>query len=435
MIFFWKYFFLPNLLFWTLINLAVAAPVSLPQLLAEADANNPSLQVAKSQIDVSSAMIDQVTSLPDPVMSIALSNYPIDNLSTDVTPMTGNEFRLAQMFPFPGKLDTKGKIAAEKSRWFASAYQDARLQIRQQVKDAWYRLLFQRQAIELTERNLKIIDDFIKLTETRYEVGKGLQQNVLKAQLQRSKQLDMLLSLQQQEAATLAELNSLAGRETNQPLQIEDQLLGVTAEFNLAELQQLAEEKRPMFASFAALIDQYKEQRNLAKLDYKPDFTIWGSWRWRDNDLPDKGTDFVSAGISFNLPVRLARREAAVAEADSSLRLAYQKRADFSNKVNLMIHSSLTKFEQSSRLVELYQGGILPQAEQTYQATLSAYQVDKVDFLDLLDSVMSLYRYQIDYARALSDQQRSRAQLEAAAGLDDISQTTSTPIKKEKPHA
>jgi len=415
--------------------MAFAEPIQLQQLLDEADQNNPSLKAAYEQIAVAESKIDQVTSLSDPVLSIALSNYPIDELKTDVTPMTGNEIRLAQMFPFPGKLDSKGKIAAEKSRWFASAYQDARLQIRQQVQDAWYRLLFQRQAIELTERNLKIIDDFIKLTETRYEVGKGLQQNVLKAQLQRSKQMDMLLGLQQSEAATLAELNSLAGHETDRPLEITAQLEGITTAFDLTELQQLAEQKRPMFAAFSALIDQYKAQRGLADLDYKPDFTLWAGYRWRDNDLPDGGTDFVSAGISFNLPVRQARRGAAVAEADSLLRMAYQKRNDFRNKVNLMIHRALTKYEQAGQLAKLYQSGIIPQAEQTFQATLSAYQVDKVDFLDLLDSVMSLYRYQIDYARALSDQQRSRAQIEAAAGLVDMNQMMSTPIEKEKPHA
>ena len=389
----------------------------LDELLAEAD-QNPSLKVAFEQIAVAESKIDQATSLADPVLSIALSNYPIDELKTSTTPMTGNEVRLAQKFPFPGKLDTKGKIAEQKSNWFASAYQDARLQVRRQVKDAWYRLLFQRRAIKLTEHNLQLLDDFIRLTETRYQVGKGLQQNVLKANLQRSKQLDKLLVLQQQEEATRAELNSLVGRPTDQTLEIEAQLESETSSYLLADLQQQAEQKRPMFGAFAALIKQFEAQRELAKLDYKSDFTLWAGYRWRDDALADGGTDFVSTGISFNLPVRRDRRAAAVAEADSSLRLAYQKRNDFRNKVNLAIHRAVTRFEQTSRLIELYRSGIIPQAEQTFKATLSAYQVDKVDFLDLLDSVMSLYRYQIDFARTLSDQQRSQATLEAAAGLE-----------------
>jgi cobalt-zinc-cadmium efflux system outer membrane protein len=187
--------------------------------------------------------------------------------------------------------------------------------------------------------------------------------------------------------------------------------------YNLTDLQRQAEKNRPMFEAFDALIDQYKAQRKLAMLNYKPDFTLWGGYRWRDNGLPDGGTDFVSAGISVNLPIHRARLDAAVAEADSALRMAHQKRNDFRNKVDLTIHRAMTKFDQAGQLVKLYKSGIIPQAEQTYQATLSAYQVDKVDFLNLLDAVMSLYRYDIDYARAISDQQRSRAQLEAAAGI------------------
>jgi outer membrane protein TolC len=417
---------IPSIVFTLLLSCAVFAtsawtaeePPQLTQLLNEADSGNPSLLAAFEQIAVAESKIDQVTSLPDPVLSFALSNYPVDELQADITPMTGNELRLAQMVPFPGKLDAKGRIAAQKSRWFAFAYQDARLQIRQQVKDAWYRLSFLRQAITLTERNLSILDDFIRLTETRYEVGKGLQQNVLKAHLQRSKQMEKLLALQQQQEATLAELNSLAGRATDQPLETPTGPEPAAASYALDELRLQAERNRPMYAAFAALIEQYKQQRTLADLDYRPDVTLWAGYRWRDDDLADGGTDFVSTGISINLPVYRSRRQAAVVEADSSLRMAYQKRNDFHNKVSLAIHRSLTSLEQATTLVDLYRNGIIPQANQTFQASLSAYQVDKVDFLTLLDAVMSLYRYEIEYARTLSDQQRSRARIEAAAGLD-----------------
>jgi len=411
-------------------SLAMAQPAQLTDILNEADAQNPSLRVQQEQIEMASSQIKQVTSLQDPIISVSLLNYPVNSFTTNRTPMTGNEIRLAQMFPFPGKLDAKGRVAAKKSLWFAAAYQDTRLQLRRQVKDAWYRLLFQRQAIQLTQRNLKIFDDFIKLTEARYEVGKGLQQNVLKAHLQRSRQLDKLLVLQQQEEATVAELNSLVGRKTDQPLEINDQLQSFDKGFKLNELQEQATQKRPMFKAYSALIDQYKAQRQLARLDYRPDFTLWAGYRWRDDSLVDGGNDFISTGISFNLPVRKERRAASVAAADSALRLAFKKRNSFLNQVDLEIHRSLTSFEQAGKLADLYQNGIIPQANQTFQATLSAYQVDQVDFLDLLDSLLTLYRYEIDFIKALSDQQRSMARLEAAAGLEiDRLPEQSTPFK------
>lgn len=418
--------FIVSLLWVVPLSIAQAQPTQLEDLLNEADNNNPSLQGNHEQIASALHKIDQVRSLADPVISVTLSNYPTDSFKTNQTAMTGNEIRLAQKFPFPGKLDTRGNIAKQKSQWFASVYQDNRLQVRGQVKDAWYRLIFQRQAIELTNSNLQVLDDFIKMTEVRYEVGKGRQQDVLKAHLQRSLQLDKLLSLRQQEKATLAELNSLTGRETDQALELEGKLDVIPSTFELNTLQRQAEQRRPMFKAYTAFIEQYKGQRELARLDYKPDFTLWAGYRWRDDSLADNGADFVSAGISFNLPVRQKRRSAAVAEADSSLRVAIQKRNQFRNQLHLDINRTLTRFEYAGELADLYQSGIIPQANQTFQSTLSAYQVNQASFLDLLDSLMVVYRYKIDLIKAISDQQRSMAKLAAAAGLevDQLSEKT-----------
>jgi hypothetical protein len=66
--------------------------------------------------------------------------------------------------------------------------------------------------------------------------------------------------------------------------------------------------------------------------------------------------------------------------------------------------------------VALYRTGIIPQAQQSFDASLAAYQVGKLELLSLLDSLMTLYRYQIDYQRALTDALRDAARLEAATG-------------------
>jgi outer membrane protein TolC len=383
----------------------------LENLLLAAD-GNPSLRSALEEIHIAESKAVQAGSLSDPVMSWSVLNYPVEDESGN-SHRVFYEVRISQMYPYWGKLDTRQKSAAKRSQWFASAFADARLQMRSYVKDAWYRLLFLQQAIDLTKRNLQILDDFIRLTETRYEVGKGLQQNVLKAHLQRSKQLDKLLDLEQQLETTIAELNSLAGRASGQQLATAAKLHELSSVFNLEELQRQAHAKRPMYSAYQALIEEVEAKRNLAKLDYRPDFTLYAAYRLSTDD-----DDAVVAGVSFNLPVRRERRAAAVAEADSLLRQVIQKRNDFNLQVDLSIHQSLARYQQAGKLAKLYQTGIIPQANQTFQATLSAYQVDKVDFLDLLDSLMTLYQYEIDYIKALSDQHRSLAELEAAAGLD-----------------
>ncbi|SHI51546.1 Outer membrane protein TolC [Malonomonas rubra DSM 5091] len=383
----------------------------LQQLLAEAD-NNPALTKRFAEIDVYQNKVVQAGALSDPVMSLSVLNFPIEDGSDD-DHRVFYELRISQMFPFWGKLDARAKAAARKAQWYSGAFEDVRLQVRGQVKDAWFRLLFQQQAIELTKRNLKLIDDFIRLTETRYEVGTGLQQNVLKAHLQRSKQLDKLLEFEQLKEATSAELNSLAGRASHQSLEPDGRLVKSNLDLSLVELQQNVDSRRPMFTAYEALIEAFETNRTLAKLDDWPDFTLFAAYRYEPEE-DDAGV----VGISFNLPVRRERRAAAKAEADSALRQVIQERNDFGIKVDLAIHRALTRYQQSGKLAELYQSGIIPQADQTFQATLSAYQVDKVDFLDLLDSLMTLYSYQIDHIKAISDQQRSLAAIEAAAGLE-----------------
>ncbi len=407
-------------LFFTLPGFAALPvdPQPLATLLEEATRNNPALLAARDQVEVSSARIDQVSSLPDPQLSVSLLNYPVNTLSSADTPMTGNDFKLSQKFPFPGKLATKKELARQQVLWAQAKYADLLLQVRQQVRDSWYTLSFKRRAIALTQANIALLDDFIRLTETRYRVGKGLQQNVLTAQLERSRLFDRLLGLQRDAEISQARINSLAARATELPLDDIPGPVEITYGPTLAGLQQQARENRPLFAAFDALIGQGEQKAKLAELDYRPDFNLWAGYRFRDDDLTDGGTDFASGGISINLPFPVAKRRAAVQEADAGLRMAHQQRNDFTRQVDFELHRSLAELQQAQKLIELYGGGIVPQAEQAYLATLAAYQVDKVDFLALTDSLMTLYRYRIDLARAESDAQRSLARIGATTGLD-----------------
>jgi outer membrane protein TolC len=396
-------------------------PEPLVQLLAEVVRGNPSLQAAREQVNVAAARPDQAAALPDPQLSISLLNYPVDNLATDVTAMTGNDFKLAQMFPFPGKLATRRELARQQQIWAQARYADLGLQIRQQVRDAWYLLGFQQQAIELTQTHLGLMDDLSRLVETRYRVGKGMQQNVLKAQVERSRLVDLLVKLQRDARVTQAKINNLVGRPTTETFDRLPEPIQVDKPLSLADLQQAARRNRPMFQAFDALIAQAEQKNKLANLDYRPDLTVWGSYRFRDNDLPDGGTDFISGGLTINLPFPVAKRRAAVQEAEATQRLAQQQREDFARQVDFELSRSLSDLEQAGKLIELYAGAIIPQVEQAYKATLTAYQVDQVDFLTLADAQMAVYNYKIDYARAQSEFQRSLARIRATSGQDDVS--------------
>jgi outer membrane protein TolC len=390
---------------------------TLNQLVDEAIKNNPDLAAAKSQWDKFSFVTSQVGSLQDPELSFSFSSYPRDTLSSDETPMTGNELRLAQKFPFPGKLQGLSYLAREQARWYEALYQDKHYLVARKIKDAWYRLYFNQQSMAVTERNLALVDDIIRLTEVRYETGSGLQQDVLKAQVKRSQFMERIMTLQQQRATLQSELNRLLNRSSDVVYEPPRELEMVPTETSLEAFIEAGSEKRPMNSAYQSLIKRYRYQNDLAELDDYPDMTVFASWRFRDNNLPDGGTDFVSAGISINLPVYREKRRAAKAEAMAAVRMAERQADDFRNSVAQSIESAYARMEETRQQADLYQKGIIPQTSQSFQSALGSYQVGKLEFISLLDALMTAYQAELDYYRVSSEYMRSLAWLEAESTI------------------
>ncbi len=390
---------------------------ALDQLVEEALTNNPDLAAAKARWQQATYKSPQAGSLMDPVLSFSLSNYPRDTLSSTDTPMTGNELKLAQALPFPGKLGNRSALADEQARWFEAVYQDQHLQIARRVKDAWYRLYFQEQAIAVTERNMALVDDIIRLTEVRYETGTGLQQDVLKAQVERSRLMERLMSLRQKRSVVQAELNRLLNRPSGGTYDVPETLELVAIEQDLESFQRAGREKRPMMNAYQSLIKRYRYQSRLAELNDYPDMTVFASWRFRDDALADGGTDFVGAGISVNLPVYRDKRRAEKAEAAAAIRMAERQAEDFRNSVAESLQNAYTRMQETQQQTELYNQGIIPQTSQSFQAALSSYQVGKLEFISLLDSLMTSYLAEMEYYRLSSEYMRSLAWLEAESTL------------------
>jgi outer membrane protein TolC len=389
----------------------------LDQLINEAMTNNPELAAAKAQWEQFTFKAPQAGSLQDPILSFAFSNYPRDTLSSNDTPMTGNELRLAQKFPFPGKLKGRSDMAKEQARWFEAVYQDKHFQIARKVKDVWFRLHFNQQAIDVTERNLELINDVIRLTEVRYETGTGLQQDVLKAQVKRSQFIERLISLRQQRAAQQAELSRLLNRSTDTAYETPDELTMLTTEMGLESFQSAGKDQRPMNSAYRSLIKRYRYQNHLAELDDYPDVTVFANWRFRDDSLPDGGTDFVGVGVSVNLPIYREKRRAAKAEAKAAVRMAERQAEDYRNSVAQSIQSAYARMEETRKQAELYRKGIIPQTSQSFQSALGSYQVGKLEFISLLDALMQTYQAEMDYYRISSEYMRSLAWLEAESTL------------------
>jgi outer membrane protein TolC len=275
------------------------------------------------------------------------------------------------------------------------------------------------------------------IAESRYSVGQGVQQDIYKAGLEKSKLLDMQINFRQQRKSLEANLNYLLYRPGTTPV-------GKIADFNLPAVTLAAEqlnaaalEKRPQVKSLTQLTHKGEAAHRLAEKEFYPDFNLSFEYMFREASMNDPGEDMFSVGVTFNLPLQHERRQSMLRESVSGTSMATEELNALKSSIGFAVNDSLAQLERLQKLSELYKTGIIPQAEQSLESAVIGYRVNKIDFLTLLDSRMSLYTYELGYCHALADYMMKLAQLEAAIGADPLSVPAvqvQTPVPEQNHH-
>lgn len=391
----------------------------LPALIATALADNPELKASSARWEMFRNRIDQARSLEDPMLMLKLQNWVIDRpFNSRVDPMTQRVIGISQQLPFWGKRDLRGEIASKEAESYRWGVEERKLELARMIKETWYRLYYVDRSLEIADRNIKLLDDFITLAETKYSVGQGAQQDVFKARLERSRMLDVRITLEQQRKSLQANLNALLNRSADTPIaRIPDFDISPVS-LSGRELKERASANRPLIKGLEALIGKGEAGLGLARKENYPDFGISFEYMQRDPVGYDKGKDMYSAGLTFNLPVRRARRRAMAAEASSEIAMATEELKALRNSIDAGVEDLLAQLDRRKKLIELYKTGIIPQAAQSLESAVIGYRVNKVDFLTLLDNRITLFNYEREYHESLAEYQMNLARLEALVGGD-----------------
>jgi cobalt-zinc-cadmium efflux system outer membrane protein len=398
---------------------SLAQELVLDYLVAEALRANPDLQAAKLRYEAFESKVPQAGSLPDPMFKAVASNLPIDSWSFDQSPMSGVELMLTQKIPFPGKLGLAKKTARSLAQKTKEDYESTRNFISSELKQNYYQLYLLQKSIEITQKNKLLIEDFARIASTKYSVGKGIQQDVLKAQVEVSKMTDKLISLEETEQIVRAKINILLNRNPQDSLGEASDLTFREFAYSEEELQSLAVEANPYLRAEGFLVNASRSAYDLAHREYWPDFTLSASYRIRDEVKMDpvRGKDFFSASAAINIPLYFwSKQKKKVQEKALDLESSRQKYEDVKNNVRLGVSKLFYSLDKFKREIELYQTAILPQARQSLESARSGYQVDKVDFLTLLFNQITLFNYEIAYHQSLSSYFQTIAKLEEMVG-------------------
>jgi cobalt-zinc-cadmium efflux system outer membrane protein len=397
-----------------------AQELNLDTLMAEALRVNPDLKAAELRYRAFEAKAPQAGSWPDPMFQAGLVNLSAKSWTLGRATMSGTEYMLSQTIPFPGKLGWAKKFAQNMALKSQEDYQGAKNFILSELKQNYYQLFQLQKSIKIARENKQLLEDFAHIANTRYSVGEGLQQDVLKAQVEVSKMLDELISLEEMRKGTCAKINVLLNRNPQDSLGELGEITLRKINYSEDDLQNLAVQNNPNLKGMQFETNASEAEYKMARRELWPDLKLSLSYMRMEKNMnmaPSAERNFVSASAGLEIPLYFwSKQKKKIEEKSFDLKSSQQKYEGMKNDLRFMVSELFYSLNRYQEQIELYQNAILPQARQSLESAQSGYQVGKVDFMTLLDNQMTLYNYEIAYFRALSSYFQTVSKLEEMVG-------------------
>ena len=399
---------------------AVSAPqvpqgmVTLEELTREALQRNPAIRSVARRVQALRARVPQAKSLPDPVVSAGWMGNATPFSVQRGDPSSYRSVNAMQEIPFPGKLRLRGQIATSDADAAWWDFEETRRQVVAEVKAAYYDYFYYQKALDITRKDKDLLEKLTQIAEVRYKVGKGVQQDVLRAQVELSRLLQQLTVLEQQEETSRVKLNTLLFRDPETALPPAAPFEQAQFAYTLDEIYQMARQNDPGVEREKRTIERNEYAVNLARKDYDPDLRIGYMYQQRPL-MPDMhGLTF---GINIPIFYKTKQRQGVV-EATEELASARRSLDDRLTTVNFEVKQQYLAAKASRDLARLYSQAIVPQSSLALESAMASYETGKVDFLSLLDSFINVLNFETNYYRELSNFQIALARLEPLVGRE-----------------
>jgi len=390
----------------------------LRRLLADALRNNPEIKALDSEQQAAQSRIAPAGALDDPMLEAGIVNLPVESLRFNREDMTMKMIGLSQRLPYPGKRELREQVAAKEAGVIGFNRQEVVNRVIRDVKLSYFDLAFVVESARLVQNNRIVLEQFLRVAESRYAVGQATQADVLKAQTQLSKMLDEASRVGRERLTIEAELVRAIGRYESLANVVPPMPEIAEATFDLDALQKQARASRPQLAALQSSIERGEKALELARKEYLPDFDVRFQYGQRDRTSDGlRREDMVSLIVAINLPVwRQNKRDPRVAEAQAMRDQALSMYKAQENELDAKLRQQIAAAEQSRRSLRLYDTGILPQSRLAVEAALSAYRVNRIDLLTLLDNRMTVFGFELSRAQAIVNYNKALAEIDFLTG-------------------
>jgi cobalt-zinc-cadmium efflux system outer membrane protein len=406
-----------------------AQVMSLAEVEREAMVNNPEIRAAAGRVAMANAHVPVAGELDDPMFMYRNWGTPLQK------PWDWNQAQHMLMYqqslPGPGKRAARTEVAKQQAAESESQIEVVKREIGVRIRKSYYDLLRSSDEHRIHDQQMELSKQALQSATVKYTVGRVPQQDVLKAQIAMTRLADHLIMLDEQEESARAELNTLMGRDPSAPLDVTGEYGAARTLPKLEELQRVALQNRPELKAIAATGNVADAQVALARKAYTPDFTLAGGYM-----LMPEGSMFRNnymAEVTVSLPwLNRRKHESEIQEAQAAADAVRSEQNAQVNAAFLEIQQALIQARAADRSLKLYRDTLRPQAEAAFRSAAVAYQQDRTDFLNLVDSQNMLLDVESSYLKAAANFDARIAELERAIGAPLPVISTTTPVSEVK---
>ena len=391
--------------------------IPLADLLQEAEKNNPQIEAARQGWQAAKQVPTQVSTLPDPEFQIQQVNV---GSPRPFAGYTNSDFAyiglgVSQDIPYPGKLKLRGEIAKREADVLQHQVESVRRAVLAEVKAAYFQLAYLSKTLGILESDGELLKQVEQAAQARYRSGMGTQQDVLQAQLQKTK-LVREIAMHHLEVGKLeARLKQLLNRPQESPDIESTDLTETPLPQSYDELLIAAKAQNPELAGAQKMIEKQSLQIDLARKDFNPDFNVQYMWQRTD---PSQYRAYYMLTFGVRVPIYRSRKQKPeLAEAQTEELRARSEFEAQSQQVASQLRTLYVITQQTSEMLRIHRGGLSPQAHSEFQAGLASYQSNKQDFQAILAAFLDVLRLDEEYWQNLAEYETAIGRIEQITGL------------------
>lgn len=383
--------------------------LTLDDALRLAEQYNPQLKVANAQAEGASAAIQTARAYPNPEFNTLFGQQYLRQPSAAAGLL--EHYGASQTIELPSVRNARIQAARFGREGSLQRLAQSRILLRAAVKQSFFQALRQQREVSLANESLRLVEDLRSRVRLQVEVGEAARLEQTRADAEVATAQTFARSAQLRLLNALATLRTVVSAPLPATIHPTGSLELARPLPSLDELRAEIISNHPAIAQARAEVQQSEARLKQEMALRKPAPTVFGEFERQ----PDLG--FYRFGVSLPVPI-WNRREGPIGEAESAVKQARATEDLRRIELTAALERAYGQYQVATQQVELFQQGVLQQAEAAVNAAEAAFRFGERGIIEVLDAQRVLRSVRLDYLNAQFDLQSALIDVDQLRSVD-----------------